>query len=136
MARLQATRNTKQSRHAVIANSAAVGVVRIMPRVLSDSISPHPHPTDKCLTAACIKRQNLATTISVFLCRRNDTVWSPFNSSPTFSPYLYNGVWSELTCSTSLSHSRLACSRLSAHIQPSVINPRRQTRPIHGHELS
>ena len=45
------------------------------------------------------------------------------NSWPTFSPYLYNGVWSELTCRNSLSHSRLACSRLSAHIQPSVNNP-------------
>ena len=32
-------------------------------------------------------------------------------------------VWSELTCRNSLSHSRLACSRLSAHIQPSVNNP-------------
>ena len=46
-----------------------------------------------------------------------------FNSWPTFSPCLYNGVWSELTCRNSLSHSRLACSRLSAHIQPSVNNP-------------
>jgi len=46
-----------------------------------------------------------------------------FNSWPAFSPYLYNGVWSELTCRNSLSHSRLACSRLSAHIQPSVNNP-------------
>ena len=45
-------------------------------------------------------------------------------------------VWSELTCCNSLSHSRLACSRLSAHIEPSVNNPRRQTRPIHDHELS
>ena len=52
-----------------------------------------------------------------------------FNSWPTFSPYLYNRVWSELTCCNSLSHSRLACSRLSARIQPSVNNPRRQTRP-------
>ena len=59
-----------------------------------------------------------------------------FNSWPTFSPYLYNRVWSELTCCNSLSHSRRACSRLSAYIQPSVNNPRRQTRPIHGHELS
>ena len=58
------------------------------------------------------------------------------NSWPTFSRYLYNRVWSELTCCNSLSHSRLACSRLSAHIQPSVNNQRRQTRPIHGHELS
>ena len=40
-----------------------------------------------------------------------------------FSPYLYNRVWSELTCRNLLSHSRLACSRLSAHIQPSVNNP-------------
>ena len=63
--------------------------------------------------------------------------WLPaVNSWPTFSPYLYNRVWSELTCRNWLSHSRLACSRLSAHIQPSVNNPRRQTRPIHGHELS
>jgi len=61
----------------------------------------------------------------------------PINSWPTFSPYLYNRVWSELTCRkeselrhvNSLSHSRLACSRLSAHIEPSVNNPRRQTRP-------
>ena len=59
-----------------------------------------------------------------------------FNSWPTFSPYLYNRVLSELMCHNSLSPSRLACSRLSAHIQPSVNNPRRQTRPIHGHELS
>ena len=61
---------------------------------------------------------------------------SHFNSWPTFSPYLYNRVWSELMCCNSLSHSRLACSRLNAHIQPSVNNPRQQTRPIHGHELS
>ena len=40
-----------------------------------------------------------------------------------FPPYLYNRVWSELTCYNSLSHSRLACSRFSAHIQPSVNNP-------------
>ena len=59
-----------------------------------------------------------------------------FNSWPTFSPYLYNRVWSELTCCNPLSHSRLACSRLSAHIEPSVNNPRRQTRPILRHELS
>ena len=59
-----------------------------------------------------------------------------FNSWPTFSPYLYNRVWSELTCCNPLSHSRLACWRLSAHIQPSVNNPRRQTRPILRHELS
>ena len=39
------------------------------------------------------------------------------------SPYLYNRVWSELTCRNSLSYSRLACSRLSAHIQLSVNNP-------------
>ena len=64
-----------------------------------------------------------------------DTIVS-FNSWPTSSPYLYNRVWSELTCCNPLSHSRLACSRLSVHIQPSVNNPRRQTRPIHGHELS
>ena len=67
---------------------------------------------------------------------RATRVFTKLNSWPTFSPYLYNGVWSELTCCTSLSHSRLACSRLRAHIQPSVNNPRRQTRPIHDHELS
>ena len=58
-----------------------------------------------------------------------------FNSWPTFSPYLYNKVWSELTCRNSLSHSRLACSRLSAHIQPSVNNPDTNGR-YNGHELS
>jgi len=63
--------------------------------------------------------------------------WSKIlNSWPTFSPYLCNRVWSELTCCNSLSHSRLASSRLNAHIEPSVNNPRRQTRPIHCHELS
>jgi len=36
---------------------------------------------------------------------------SLFNSWPTFSPYIYNRVWSELTRRNSLSHSRLACSR-------------------------
>ena len=61
---------------------------------------------------------------------------SQLNPWPTFSPYLYNRVWSELTCCNSLSHSRLACSRLSAHIEPSVNNPRRQTRPILRHGLS
>ena len=49
---------------------------------------------------------------------------------------LYGVDAPELTCCNSLSASRLACSRLSAHIQVSVNNPRRQTRPIHGHELS
>ena len=49
------------------------------------------------------------------------------NSWPTFSPYLYNTVWSELTCCNSLSHSRLACSRLSAHIQPTVNKTRTAT---------
>jgi len=37
--------------------------------------------------------------------------FSTVNSWPTFSPYLYNRVWSELTRRNSLSHSRLACSR-------------------------
>ena len=50
------------------------------------------------------------------------------NLWPTFSPYLYNRVWSELTCCNSLSQSRLACSRLSAHIQPSVWQPRYEWR--------
>ena len=69
-----------------------------------------------------------------------------FNSWPTFSLYLYNRVWSELTCRNSLSHSCLACSRLSAHIQPSMNNPDTNgaakllntTRPYNynGHELS
>jgi len=65
------------------------------------------------------------------------------NSWPTFSPYLYNRVWSELTCCNSLSHSRLACSRLSAHIQPSVNNPDTNGAAnsvvvsiYNGHELS
>jgi len=68
--------------------------------------------------------------------RARHTSFLTLNSWLTFSPYLYNRVWSELTCCNSLSHSRLACSRSSAHIQPSVNNPRRQSRPIHGHELS
>ena len=65
-----------------------------------------------------------------------------FNSWPTFSPYLYNRVWSELTCCNSLCHSRLACSRLSAHIQPSVNNPDTNGTAnsvvsiYNGHELS
>jgi len=66
-----------------------------------------------------------------------------FNSWPTFSPYLYNRVWSELTCSNPLSHSRLACSRLSAHIQPSLNNPDTNGAAnsvvvsiYNGHELS
>ena len=54
---------------------------------------------------------------------RTDRGFSYVNWWPTFSPYLYNTVWSELTCRNPLSHSRLACSRLSAHIQPSVNNP-------------
>ena len=65
------------------------------------------------------------------------------NSWPTFSPYLYNRVLSELTCCNSLSHSRLACSRLSAHIQPSVNNPDTNGAAnsvvvsiYNGHELS
>jgi len=37
-----------------------------------------------------------------------------------FSPYLYNKVYSELTTRNPLSRSRLACWRLSGHIQPSV----------------
>ena len=37
-----------------------------------------------------------------------------------FSPYLHNEVSSELTTRNPLSRSRLACSRLSGHIQPSV----------------
>jgi len=52
-------------------------------------------------------------------------------------------VWSELTCCNSLSHSRLACSRLSAHIQPSVNNPDTNGAAnsvvvsiYNGHELS
>ena len=51
--------------------------------------------------------------------------------------------WSELTCCNSLSHSRLACSRLSAHIQPSVNNPDTNgaansvvVSMYNGHELS
>jgi len=55
------------------------------------------------------------------------------NSWPTFSPYLYNRVWSEFLRRNSQSHSRLACSRLSAHIQPSVNNP---DTNYNGHELS
>jgi len=43
-----------------------------------------------------------------------------FNSWPTFSPYLHNRVSGELTTRNPLSRSRLACSRLSGHIQPSV----------------
>ena len=68
------------------------------------------------------------------------------NSWPTFSPYLYNRVWSELTCRNSLSHSRLACSCLSAHIQPSMNNPDTNSAAkllnttrqynYNGHELS
>jgi len=50
-------------------------------------------------------------------------VLSLLNSLPTFSTYLYNRVYSELTSRNSLSRSRLACSRLSEHIQPSVNNP-------------
>jgi len=42
------------------------------------------------------------------------------NSWPTFSPYLYNRVCSELTTRNPLTRSHLACSRLSGHIQPSV----------------
>ena len=60
-----------------------------------------------------------------------------------FFPYLYNRVWSDLTCCNSLSHSRLACSRLSAHIQPSVNNPDTNGAAnsvvvsiYNGHELS
>ena len=76
--------------------------------------------------------------------RTNDIVSRPyFNSWPTFSPYLYNRVWSELTCCNSLSHSRLACSRLSAHIRPSVNNPDTNGAAnsvvvsiYNGHELS
>ena len=45
----------------------------------------------------------------------SQSVLLALNSWPTFSPYLYNRVCSELTCCNSLSHSRLACSRLSAH---------------------
>ena len=67
---------------------------------------------------------------------RTNRFKNSFNPWPTFSPYLYNRVWSELTCCNPLSHSRLACSRLSAHIEPSVNNPRRQTRPILRHGLS
>jgi len=40
------------------------------------------------------------------------------NSWPTFSPYLHDRVCSDLTSRIPLSHSRLACSRLSGHIQP------------------
>jgi len=40
-----------------------------------------------------------------------------------FFPYIYNRVYSELTSRNSLSRSRLACSRLSGHIQSSVNNP-------------
>jgi len=36
-----------------------------------------------------------------------------------FSPYLYNRVFGELA-TRNPSRSRLACSRLSGHIQPSV----------------
>jgi len=64
------------------------------------------------------------------LCLRGPQFWNILNPWPTFSSYLYNRVWSELTCCNWLSHSRLACSRLSAHIEPTVNNPRRQTRPI------
>jgi len=41
----------------------------------------------------------------------------------TLSPYIYNRVYSELTTRNPLYRSRLACSRLSGHIQPSVNRP-------------
>jgi len=67
---------------------------------------------------------NSCRTGSCFLFRAfKRGLWTCLISWPTFSPYLYNRVWSELTCRNSLSHSHLACSRLSAHIQPSVNNP-------------
>ena len=65
------------------------------------------------------------TTARYYACRPMYVIF--INSWPTFSPYLYNTVWSELTCCNSLSHSRLACSRLSAHIQPSVNKTRTAT---------
>ena len=83
-------------------------------------------------TCRCAPR--LFTTRSASFC---------LNSWPTFSPYLYNRVWSELTCCSSFSHLRLACSRLSAHIQPSVNNPDTKGAAnsvvvsiYNGHELS
>jgi len=48
------------------------------------------------------------------VCIQHDTDKSQIsfiNSWPSFSLYLYNRVWGELTCRNSLSHSRLACSR-------------------------
>ena len=56
---------------------------------------------------------------------------SVINSRPTFSPYLYNRVCSELTTRNPLSLSRLAWSRLSGHIQPSV-NRREPEQTTYG----
>ena len=73
-----------------------------------------------------LTKTKLAQTIFSFLI--HDLLFLPI-SIPIFSPYPYlylypyPYLWSELTCRNSLSHSRLACSRLSAHIQLSVNNP-------------
>jgi len=94
----------------------------------------HRHTTNRFVSLGRVGRSELGTTdyhqgliffLFFFCLLVSCTRLSWLNSWPTFSPYLYNRVWSELTCRNSMSHSRLACSRLSAHIQPSVNNPDR-----------
>jgi len=70
-----------------------------------------------------LKNMTTVRTVGLYTTYTGCTGIRDFNSWPTFSPYLYNRVWSELTCRNSLSHSRMACSRFSALIQPSVNNP-------------
>ena len=57
-----------------------------------------------------MKNFKLEWAIHKFDNQKNNRFYQNVNSWPTFSPYLYYRVYSELTCHNSLSDSRLTCS--------------------------
>ena len=64
---------------------------------------------------------------------------TPINSWPTFSPYLYNRVWSELTCRNTLPFAPgfvHACVHTSSQAWTTQILSPIRAWLVHGHELS